>query len=167
MPNFEEIELLGKNSRMSMLSASARQTWSASGAQIGTWIMDLSNAASVYAGVSPDNPLGNIEMMANGRLAFELTDVADWSPVIALGDSALSGRPMLIRIAYSWDGNQMVYRDHTGEWDERLGRTVAVGPTSDGSLSGAGTISHITVELTDGQPWQFADCLVGWVQIVP
>lgn len=161
------VELLGQSARASLLSASARQTWSPSGVQIGTWIMDLSNAASVYAGSDPANPLGGIEIMGNGRLAFELTDVIDWSPVIALGDSGLAGRPMLIRIAYSYDGSQMLYRDHTGDWDEHLGRTVAIGPTSDGSIGAEGSSSHITVEITDGQPWQFADCLVGWIQIAP
>lgn len=163
MADDTELRVPGQRFSASMQAASARRTWGAAGP--GDWVLDVTDARSVYAGIGDGFPDGVIEVAGTGRLAFELSDVPGWHPVIALGGDELAARTVATRIAYGWDGAAVLYRDQPGAWDAALGRTVALGPQSDGSLAAAGMRGHVIVTVGDGQDWRFGDCLIGWTQL--
>jgi hypothetical protein len=150
-----------RNSGLSSLSA--RQTFNPPGTH-GRWMIDAENLRQIYATDDPSFPNGNLVFAPDGRLSVELQDLNAWHPCLIL-TGLEEYRALEVTTWYGWDGSAPVTRTDVVPYDQSAQAYVAVGPMSDGSLSGNGVNGRITAAVTDGSDWEMHGALVGWVQL--
>ncbi len=151
---------------LSLSTVSARQTFNPPGT-MGIWMLDAEHLIQIYGTNDPSFPNGNLVFReGHGIFAVELQDFPGWHPIIAIKGIDES-RAVNVTTWYGWDGAGPVSRTDQAGWDANLQRHLAMGPSSDGSLSGNGANSRIIVDVTGPGDWEVHDAWVGWMQPVP
>lgn len=147
--------------------AAARQMCSRAGNTMGRWIIDMSNAAQVYATDHADFPDGYIELAADGTFALEIADNAGWKPFVAFRGPR-PDRNFEAKAKFFVSGEEGQKEAPVAvEWVGQIERYIAIGPTSDGSTGQAEADLRLEINAADGFNWTVLDAWVGRVSVSP